>query len=235
MTAMTAAQPVALERHAGLSDEEVVSRILAGELALYEILMRRHNQQVYRAVRSILRNESEADDVVQEAYVSAYRHLATFEGRARFSTWVVRIAVNAALDRRRRSARLVLVDPTDEERRSESHEASGGGSDGDNPEEQSARRELAGLLERAIDALPEPFRIVYVLRELEGLTTEETADSLALEPGTVKTRLYRARRLLRERLIHDVDAASLHAFPFGGERCDRIVAAVLERLARGER
>lgn len=233
---MTAAQPVvAIERFAGLSDEEVISRVQAGELALYEILMRRHNQQVYRAVRSILRNESEAEDVVQEAYVSAYRHLSSFEGRARFSTWLVRIAVNAALDRRRRSARLVLADPTDEERRSEPHEPSGGGSDGNDPEEQSARRELAGLLERAIDALPEPFRIVYVLRELEGLTTDETADSLALEPGTVKTRLHRARRLLRERLIDDVDAASLHAFPFGGERCDRIVAAVLERVARGER
>ncbi|MCL4684724.1 RNA polymerase sigma factor [Myxococcota bacterium] len=231
---MPVAQPARLERHVGLSDEEVVARVQAGELALYEILMRRHNQQVYRAVRSILRQESEVEDVVQEAYFSAYRHLAKFEGRARFSTWLVRIAVNAALDRRRRRARVVALDPATEERLAAQSEPRIGGNDGGDPEEQSARRELAHLLESAIDDLPELFRVVYVLREVEGMDTQETAESLEIEPATVKTRLHRARTLLRERLIHDFDTAALQAFPFGAERCDRLVAAVLDRLARGE-
>ncbi len=230
---MTAAQAGLLDQNAGLSDQEIVARIRAGELALYEILMRRHNQQAYRAVRSILRDESEVEDVVQEAYFSAYRHLAEFEGRARFSTWLVRIAINAALDRRRRRARIVVLDPTAEGRLEAQRGPSVGGSDGDDPERLSARRELARLLERAIDSLPEPFRVVYVLRDVEGMSTQETAESLALEVNTVKTRLHRARSMLRDRLYRDVDRAALEAFPFGAERCDRIVAAVLHRLERG--
>jgi RNA polymerase sigma-70 factor (ECF subfamily) len=222
-----------LEQDAGLSDEEIVARVRAGELALYEILMRRHNQQAYRAVRSILRDECEVEDVVQEAYLSAYRHLADFQGRARFSTWLVRIAINAALDRRRRRARFVVLEPGAEERLEARRGPSGGGSDGDDPERLAARRELARLLERAIDALPEPFRMVYVLRDVEGMSTQETAESLALEANTVKTRLHRARSLLRDRLYGNLDRAALEAFPFGAERCDRVVAAVLQRLARG--
>ncbi|MGH7287215.1 MAG: RNA polymerase sigma factor [Myxococcota bacterium] len=230
---MTAAQVGLLERNAALSDEEIVARVQAGDLALYEIVMRRHNQQVYRAVRSILRDESEAEDVVQEAYVSAYRHLAEFEGRARFSTWLVRIAVNGALDRRRRRARIVPLDPASEELSEAPSAPWGGGTDGDDPERQAARRELAHLLERAIDDLPDSFRAVYVLRDVEGMSTQETADSLALEPNTVKTRLHRARSLLRNRLYRNIDGAALDAFPFGAGRCDRVVAAVLHRLGRG--
>lgn len=219
-----------LAQHTGLSDDDVVTRVCAGELELYELLMRRHNQQVYRAVRAILRHESDVEDVVQEAYVSAYRHLAKFEGRSRFSTWLVRIAVHAALDRRRRRARLVSLDPDGDPTSTASDGPWPRRSERDDPEAQSARRELARLLEKAIDALPEPFRVVFVLRELEGMDTEETAQSLELAPGTVKTRLHRARGLLRERLTQDVDAAALEAFPFGAERCDRLVAAVLRRL-----
>ena len=232
---MTAAQPSLLEQNAGLSDEEIVARVQGGELALYEILMRRHNQQAYRAVRSILREEGEVEDVVQEAYFSAYRHLAEFEGRARFSTWLVRIAINAALDRRRQRARLVVLDPAAEERLEARRGPSGGGSDGDDPERLAARRELAHLLERAIDTLPESFRVVYMLREVEGMSTQETAESLALEVNTVKTRLHRARSMLRDRLYRNFDRAAFQAFPFGAERCDRIVAAVLHRLDRAGR
>jgi RNA polymerase sigma-70 factor (ECF subfamily) len=190
--------------------------------------MRRHNQRLYRAVRAILREESEVEDVVQEAYLSAYRSLGAFEGRSSVSTWLVRIAANAALDRRRRRARVVALDSAMEERlarRGGRHAA-----DGSDPERESARHELAALLEAAIDALPERFRLVYVLRDVEGMTTHETAESLDLERGTVKTRLHRARALLRERLSEQVDRAALAAFPFGAERCDRIVAGVLERL-----
>jgi RNA polymerase sigma-70 factor (ECF subfamily) len=230
--AVTAAQLSSLE-HVGLSDEEVAARVQAGELALYEILMRRHNQKLYRAVRAILRDESEVEDVVQEAYFSAYRHLAEFEGRARFSTWLVRIAVNAALDRRRRRARVVALDPTMEDHLAVEDGLSGGGTDGWDPERQSARRELAHLLECAIDALPEPFRVVYMLRDVEGMSTQETAESLELELNTVKTRLHRARSMLRDQLYRSIDRTAVEAFPFGAERCDRLVAAVLQCLERG--
>lgn len=227
---MTVAQPVPLEQSAGLSDEEVVDRVRSGELGLYEILMRRHNQQVYRAVRSILRQESEVEDVVQDAYLSAYSHLAQFQGRARFSTWLVRIAVNAALDRRRRRARVVALDPSTEEHLAAQGAPAIGGTDDGDPEQLSARRELAHLLENAIDGLPDLFRVVYVLRDVEGMSTRETAESLVLEVNTVKTRLHRARSMLRERLYQNIDRAALEAFPFGAERCDRIVVAVLDRL-----
>jgi RNA polymerase sigma-70 factor, ECF subfamily len=214
-----------------VSDDDVVTRVLAGDTPLYEVLMRRYNQRLYRAVRAILRDDAEVEDVLQEAYLAAYRSLGAFEGRARVSTWLVRIAVNKALDRRRqRSAVVALERAADGEGldRERSHAL---GALGEDPERQSARLEVASLLERAIDALPDPFRGVYVLREIEGMSTEETAESLGLEPNTVKTRLYRARALLRLRLVRDFDAAALQAFPFGAERCDRLTDAVLRRLA----
>jgi RNA polymerase sigma-70 factor (ECF subfamily) len=201
-------------------DEEIVERVRAGDLALYEVLMRRHNQRLYRAVRAILRDEAEIDDILQDAYLAAYRNLAAFEGRAKFSTWLTRIAVNRALDRRRRRGRVEVIGL---ENHPELESASG---DGD-PERESARREFARLLEEAIDALPAAYRSVYVLREVEGMSTRETAESLELDPATVKTRLHRARARLRERLERHVDSAAVCAFPFGAQRCDRLVSAVL--------
>jgi RNA polymerase sigma-70 factor, ECF subfamily len=230
---MTAPRPAPANRDLALSDEEVVERIRAGERGLYEILMRRHNQKLYRAVRAILREPSEVEDVVQDAYLSAYSHLGEFEGRAQVSTWLVRIAVNGALDRRRRRARVVALDPAVENAHAVEGASQTMGSDRGDPERESARRELGHLLEDAIDGLPEPFRLVYVLRDVEGMSTQETADSLALEPATVKTRLHRARALLRDRLEQEVDSAALAVFPFGGERCDRIVRGVMDRLVSG--
>ena len=230
---MTAALPSVSDLGVAPSDEEVVARVRAGELALYEILMRRHNQKLYRAVRAILRDESEVEDVVQEAYCSAYRHLADFEGRARFSTWLVRIAVNGALDRRRRRARVVALDSAAEDHLAGRDGPSIGRIERSDPERESARRELSRLLERAIDELPELFRMVYVLRDVEGMSTQETAESLGLEVNTVKTRLHRARALLRDRLYQNIDRTALDAFPFGAERCDRLVVKVLDRLGGG--
>lgn len=227
---MTVVQPRPIARNAGLADEEVVSRVLAGELDLYEVLMRRHNQKLFRAVRAILRDDGEAEDVVQEAYVSAYRHLASFVGQARFSSWLVRIAVNGALDRRRRRARIVSLDAALEDSSINRDAPPTAGTSPEDPERQSARHELAHLLEDAIDALPAAFRTVYVLRDVEGMSTQETAESLELEVNTVKTRLHRARSMLREQLYQTVDGAALYVFPFGAERCDRLVAAVLQRL-----
>src|SRR5215471_15663355 len=159
------------------SDEEVVSRVLAGESALYELLMRRHNQRLYRVARAILRNDTEAEDVMQDAYVRAYQHLADFEGRAKFSTWLTRIAVHEALARSRRRSRFQSLD--------NSEESNGGvmrtlASAGRNPEEAAYDRELGSVLERAILGLPEDYRLIFMLRDVEGMSTNETAECQTL-------------------------------------------------------
>ena len=204
MTALAAIRTETQGALCTLTDDEVVENVRGGDLALFEVLVRRHNQRLFCAVRSILRDDSDVEDVLQDAYLAAYRNLAAFERRAAFSTWLTRIAINRALDRRRRRARVVSLDPlapeiaTRVDGRTQSHAT-------EDPERQSARRELARLLEDAIDALPDVFRGVYVLRDVEGMNTEETAESLSLEPSTVRTRLHRARALLRERLSPDLD------------------------------
>jgi RNA polymerase sigma-70 factor (ECF subfamily) len=237
---MTSAQPRWVEQSLELSDEEVVNRVRAGDLALYEILMRRYNQRLYRTVRAILREENEIEDILQETYLAAYRNLAEFEERSLFSTWLVRIAVNKALDHLRRRSKVVSLDPKAREGHlTENVALFNWNSPSEDPELRSARRELARLLEQAIDVLPALFRGVYVLREVEGMSTHETAECLGLELNTVKTRLHRARSLLREHLVLtlalDMNAAPLEVFSFGARRCDRLVAAVLDRLARGAR
>ena len=211
-----------------LSDEEIVVRVQAGEVALYEVLMRRHNQRMYRAVRGILRNESEIDDILQDAYLSAFENLAGFAGRSRFSTWLVRIAINKALDRIRRTSRIVGLDgwPEDEilAKIPETQHFP-------NPEAESGRRELSRLLEEAIDTLPTSFRSAYLLREVEGLSTRETAECLGIEVATVKTRIHRARARLREALEERVGASAPDTFNFGASRCDALVARVFERIS----
>jgi len=227
---LTAAAPGLLVRYADAPDEEIVARVRAGEIALFEVLMRRYNQRLYRAVRAILRDEGDVEDALQEAYLSAYAHLDGFEGRARFSTWLVRIAINHAIDRRRKSARSVLFDPGADGTFAPLVAAASRSGRGRDPEALSGARELALLLEDAIDALPEPFRTVYVLREVEGLDTADAARCLGIGRITVKTRLHRARRLLQARLPRDAMDAAPQAFGFGSTRCDRVVGAVLARL-----
>ena len=205
---------------ASLTDEEVVARVCAGEAQMFEILMRRYNQRLFRAARAILHSDAEAEDAVQQAYLNAYRHLSQFEGRARFSTWLTRIAVYEALARRRRTPGK-LVEESDEA--SVEHAASSI----PDPEHQTYVAQLGALLEAALAALPEGYRSVFMLREVDGLNTAETAQRLFLSEGTVKTRLHRAKTLL-QRKLHDVTPAA--AFRFDGERCDRIVVAVLNRL-----
>ena len=202
-----------------LSDEEIVGRILAGEPALFELILRRHNQRIYRAVRSILRDEAEVEDAMQQAYVDAYEHLKDFEGRARFSTWLTRIAVHEALARRRRRKPEM-----------EGEEMSALQGPERNPEERAQDGELQGLLVSAIDALPEHFRTVFVLRAVQGLSVEETARVLDLNEDTVKTRLHRARGLLRRAILDRTDPAMASALPFPATRCDRVVGAVLRRV-----
>lgn len=205
------------------SDEELVERIVAGEAPLFELIMRRHNQRLYRTARSIVRNDDEAEDVMQEAYVRAYAHLKDFEGRARFATWLTRIAVYEALARSKKIKRQQPLDDESEEQRPMSSNVR-------NPEQYASDHELKNAIERAVDELPDGFREVFMLRAVEGLSIAETAQCLDLNEDTVKTRLHRARAALQKQLITQVDAATQTAFAFHLSRCDRIVNAVLGRI-----
>src|SRR5438552_6936405 len=178
------------------TDEEVVARVLDGDTAAFEIIMRRHNQRLYRAARAILRDDAEAEDVMQDAYVRAYQHLSQFAGRAKFSTWLTRIAVHEALARVQRRGRYQALD--DMQRNGDSMTFA---STNPNPEQQLASAESNGLLERAILALPETYRTVLMLRDIEELSTAETAECLELTEDNVKVRLHRARALLRRELF----------------------------------
>jgi RNA polymerase sigma-70 factor, ECF subfamily len=203
-----------------LSDEEVVRQVLAGDEALFEALMRRYNQRLFRVARAVVKDDAEAEDVMQHAYVQAYAHLAQFEGRARFSTWLTRIALYEALARVRRSRRTPAGPDPEEAARSR----------GPSPEEQMAQAEARALLESTIEALPPAYRAVFVLRDVEGMDTAETAECLEVSADVVKTRLHRARALLREALLERAGVATSSAFSFHLERCDRVVSAVLGRL-----
>ena len=210
-----------------LSDEEAVERVIAGETALYEVVMRRHNQLVYRTIRTILRDESEVEEVMQQTYVAAYSNLKQFAGDAKFSTWLTRIAINEALGRQRREARFTPIEGVRELRSEPMRDPS--------PEENASRRELAGILEHAIDALPESYRSVIMLREVEGMTTAEAAEVLGVSDDALKMRLHRAKELLRDSVSQRVQSHAADAFPFYAPRCDRVVAEVLARIRALER
>lgn len=210
-----------------LSDEEVVERVLGGEIELFEILMRRYNQRLYRVARAILTDDGEAEDVMQDAYVRAYTHLDQFEGRSRFATWLTRIAVHEALSRARRGRRLVKIEDLSLEKKSAMTTLP---SNERGPEQQAIERDLQCVLETAVGALPESFRSVLVLREMEGMSTAETADCLNISEALVKTRLHRAHAALRRDLESRSHAALTQAFPFHLSRCDRVVAAVFQRI-----
>jgi RNA polymerase sigma-70 factor (ECF subfamily) len=228
---MAAAQQPVLNN--ALSDEEVVARVLDGDLPSFEILMRRHNQRLYRIGRAILRNDAEAEDVMQDAYVRAYEHLSQFAGRAKFSTWLSRIAVNEALARKRRLRAHGELEPsnmTDEhgyELKMEHISTST-----PNPEQQAATSEMKGLLEAAIEDLPDDYRSVLVLRDVEEMDTNETATALDISEENVKVRLHRARALLRKKMFARVGAQRKEAFLFHAVRCDRVVKNVFERIAQ---
>lgn len=225
---MTGTRTLEEVRASGIPDEEIVRSVLEGNVALFEILMRRHNERIYRAIRSILRDDFEIEDVMQEAYVSAFAHLAQFAGRAKFSTWLTRIAVNEALKRYSGSGKFDSVEL--EELEEEVRGMPAFGSNSSTPEDNTARGELSGLLEDAILALPLPYRAVVMLRDLEEMSTDETAEALSLSNSNVKVRLHRAHELMRTELLSRVGASSAKAFGFHASRCDRVVQAVLARI-----
>jgi RNA polymerase sigma-70 factor (ECF subfamily) len=214
-----------------LTDTELIDAVREGDLRALEALMRRHNRTLYRTARAILGDDAEAEDAVQEAYLRAYRSLDGFRGEAKLSTWLVRIAANEALMRRRRRARTAAVFPLDAAA-APSEEWSTVMSDRPGPEHDAARAEMRRIIEARIDSLPEGYRAVFVLRALEELTVEETAAALEIPEATVRTRFFRARALLRESLAREVDRGIEDAFSFAGERCDRIVANVLAAVKR---
>jgi RNA polymerase sigma-70 factor (ECF subfamily) len=222
MMSLPALQPA--DAPATLSDEEVVARVLAGDTSLFEILMRRYNQRLFRVARGILADDAEAEDVIQEAYVRAFRELAGFRGEARFSTWLTRIACHEALARARKRRRLVSLAPINGgEPPDPPSEASG-------PERQLENRELHAVLREAVELLPDPLRAVFCLREIEGLSTEQTADALDLSIENVRVRLHRAKRGLRQTLDERIGREVCRLYLFDGARCDRVVEKVFARL-----
>lgn len=218
------------EMHAGLSDVEIARRIARGDDYALQLLMRRHNQKLHRTARSILKDDAEAEDAVQDAYMLAWRSIGSFRGEAKLSTWLVRIVVNEAVGRLRKRARRAEVIRLNGEPGQEGDEMSAP----ELSELGAVRSEARHLLETKIDELPDAFRTVFVLRALEELTVEEAATSLGIPEATVRTRYFRAKGLLRESIAREIDGAFGDAFSFAGERCDRITASVLARI-RAER
>jgi RNA polymerase sigma-70 factor (ECF subfamily) len=207
-------------------DEQVVRDVLDGNTAMFELLMRRHNERLYRAARAIVRDEAEAEDVMQQAYVNAFTHLAQFNGSALFSTWLTRIAINEALARVRRKGRYEAFDDD----ASSTVDPLMSVNPSENPERLALAGELRVLLESAIDVLPNGMREVFVLRDVEGMSTLEVAECLGVSEDVVKTRLSRGRATLRRVLMERTGATAPEAFRFYRPRCDRVVAAVLAKI-----
>jgi len=224
--------PSAASTQAIGDDVSLAQRIALRDESAFETLMRRHNRMLFRLARSILKNPDDAEDAVQDAYVAAYRGMANFRGNSTLATWLGRIVINEAYARLRRQRPGADVVPL-AAGSSEPRERDGGDmaiDTGERPEAAAMRGELRRLLERKIDALPAQFRTVFMLRDVEELSVEETAQFLAVPEATVRTRAFRARALLRASLAEEIDVATLDAFGFAGERCDRVVAAVLDRI-----
>jgi RNA polymerase sigma-70 factor (ECF subfamily) len=217
------------------ADTDLVLKARHGDANAFRTIMRRNNQRLYRIARGVVRNDAEAEDIVQEAYLRAFAHLEGFRGDATLATWLSRITLNEALGRLRRQRR---------QRRDVSATVSTNPQGqviafplnalGDDPERTMAQRQILQLVERATDNLPEVYRVIFVARVIEGLTVEETAELFGLQAATVKTRLHRARALLRKELDAQIGPVLLNAFPFAGQRCDRLTAAVMRRLALPE-
>jgi RNA polymerase sigma-70 factor, ECF subfamily len=211
------------EAIATLTDEELIPRVIAGDTALFELIVRRYNQRLFRVTRAILRNDDAAEDTMQEAYLRAFVNLGQFAGEAKFSTWLTKIAVYEALGRLRRSK---AYDELTEDVMNAS----------ENPERAAYGKQLESVMEAAVDALPPLYRSVFVMREVEEMTVSETANCLGVTDETVRTRLHRARALLRRRLEGLLGTATKQAFAYMGDRCDRMTASVMDRItAEGNR
>jgi RNA polymerase sigma-70 factor (ECF subfamily) len=199
-------------------DVDLVRRALARDADAFRIVMQMHNQRLYRIARGLADDDNEAEDIVQEAYVNAFAHLAEFRGESALSTWLCRIVVNEALGRLRSKRRAAVF------------AKSATWANSDDPERTVAQRQILSLVERATDSLPLAYRIVFVARAIEGLSNDETAELLGLRPETVRTRLHRARRLIRKQMDEQIGPVLLNTFPFKGRRCERLTGMVIDRL-----
>jgi RNA polymerase sigma-70 factor (ECF subfamily) len=211
-----------------ISDEEALNRIRNGETGLYELIMRRYNQRLFRIIRSVVKEEREAEDILQESWVLAYEHLDQFAGRSTLSTWLCKVAFHEALSRAKKAKRWLPLEGEMDHLKA--------GADSPNelsstPEALAIRNQVGQVLRSAVDALPDLYRSVFMLRDVEGMSTTETAECLDLSEETVKTRLHRSRSMLRRDLQSRMGPAVSETFAFMGERCDRTVAAVMQRIA----
>jgi len=224
----------ALPDPSALDDDGLLHRIRAGDRDAFTLLMRRYNRRLYRVARSVLRDDAEAEDALQDAYLQAYRALPAFRGDAALGTWLTRIVVNAALMRQRKTGRLAEIIELGADYGADDaslpHGVDNGHAETAQPELAALRAQTRRLIETGIDKLPTAFRTVFVLRAVEELTVEETAATLDIPEATVRTRYFRARAMLREALAREIDFAIEDAFGFDGARCDRIVQAVQQRI-----
>ena len=216
-----------------MPDAELAQRVANREEAAIRLLTKRYNQSMFRTARAILREDAEAEDAVQEAYMKAIRAIDQFRSDAKLSTWLIRITVNEAIAKLRRAKRTADVIPLAADLPAGEHVYENYESDRPNPEESALREEARKLMEARIDALPEAFRAVFVLRAVEELSVEETSQALDIPEATVRTRVFRARALLRDTLAREMDSALERAFHFAGARCERITEAVVARLRTG--
>jgi RNA polymerase sigma-70 factor (ECF subfamily) len=216
--------------------ENALKTAIPANPAALEALMRRHNGRLFRVARAILKDDAAAEDALQDAYVQAFRQSAQFRGDAELSTWLTRIVINQALMmlRKRKRERIVVPFSTSrgahEDERTDDMANQVPDERAESPSEFTLRAEVRKVIERRIDQLPVAFRTVFVMREVEEMTVQETAECLGIPPSTVRTRLFRARALMREALERDMDTARAGVYGFAGARCDRIVSTVLARL-----
>lgn len=213
---------------AGMSDEEVVDRVRRGDRQLFELLMRRHNRKMYRVIRSVLNQEDEIEDVIQQAYLQAFAHLHQFEGRSSFSTWLIRIALHESFARRRQHLRAAAA--VNDQREEHTDVVDSLEADAPSPEQHAYAQQLKRVLESAVDQLPDNYRVVFVMRDVEGLTTSETGAALGIGDEAVKTRLHRARAMLRRDVANQLGSVAPGAFDFQAPRCDRVVAYVMGQI-----
>jgi RNA polymerase sigma-70 factor (ECF subfamily) len=209
---------------------ELVRLALARDGEAFRAIMRRHNQRLYRIARSVLRNNADAEDAVQEAYVSAFTHLASYRGESSLAAWLSRIVMNEALGRLRQVRPTVALDALASSQTEAEIIQFPRSNPNDDPERTMAQRQILELVERATDELPDAYRLVFVARVIEGMSVEQTADLLDIRAETVKTRLHRARQLVRDQLSKQIGPVLMDAFPFAGRRCDRMTSTVMKRL-----
>lgn len=219
------------------SEAVLVGRIAKGDHAAFEVVMRRHNGGLFRVARAILKDDHEAEDALQDSYLDAYRHIGSFRGEARLATWLTRIVVNHALMRARKRDRpevVVSFDRSDHDDQTARIVDRLADDNAESPDRTALRSELRRIMERRIDDLPATFRVAFVMRDVEDMPVDEIAHCLGIPAGTVRTRVFRARALLREALARDMDVAGADVFGFAGDRCDRIVRHVLAHVEKSE-